>query len=222
MKVLTLDPSSTCIGYAVLIGLESADLCDTGTITPPNKAGMAAPAIGLTGAEWANILAMGHPAIARTMAMLGDVSDVVAEHRPDVVVVEIPSGKAGTGSKRGAKASLAVYGLAAGVIYAAATCFAHEVSAYAIPVDERTWTKLPRIKSQRGDPKAGRQFYLQAVYPGQYDPDKDRGCDAGDAILIARWWFLHLAIPGADPLCDRCGLPTPHGDGPCLHCGGQP
>jgi hypothetical protein len=108
-------------------------------------------------------------------------------------MVAMGSAKPGVGLKRGARARLAIYGMAVGELCRAAK-WAH-LADDTIPVpprvycvDERTWT--------RGVPKAKRQRRIMAEFP-QYAAliaARDCGGDVSDAIGIALWWFGHEAV----------------------------
>ena len=93
MKVLALDPSSTCVGYAVLA--TARQLLDAGRLTPTRER---------------------DDANARIRAMAADLRRVLAEYPDAVVVVEDTSGKVGRGRHGGGGAGLAVYGKALGYL----------------------------------------------------------------------------------------------------------
>lgn len=116
----------------------------------------------------------------RIRAMATDVLALIGEHRPDVVVVEDTSGKVGRrGRARGMNgAGLAVHGKAVGWILSACESAGVRVE----PVAENDWT--------RGVRKATRQARVAAEFKGKYDPARDGGGDAADAIGLARWWFV--------------------------------
>ena len=97
MTVLALDPSSTCVGYAVLDGPRS--LLDAGRLTPARQR---------------------DDANARIRSMGADLRRLLAEHPAAAVVVEDTSGKvARHGRGRGMNgAGLAVYGKALGYLWA--------------------------------------------------------------------------------------------------------
>ena len=178
MRVLSLDPSSRCTGWAVLDGLEPDELVDGGLIKPSASRTTKAGSPEHQAQDLADWYAGAELAAARRiLETLEDVAALVPEYQPDRVLVEIPSGKAGTGSKKGAKSSLAVYGLAAGAVWA---CL-RSAGAKVVAITERQWTP--------GSSKAGRGLTHEALYPGRYMTSVDAGLDLSDAIGMARWYF---------------------------------
>lgn len=174
--VLAIDPSSRCCGYALLAGLEPGELLDAGRIVPSESTAGLRPTLPALAAwlERPELLAY-----RRIVSMLGDLAELVHEHRPAWVLVEMPSGRAGTGSRAGAKSSLSIYGAAAGVIFEA---LRHEADPdRVLPVSERIWT------AGQGD-KGRRQQAIAGFYP-QYDAGRDPGGDVSDAVGLARWWL---------------------------------
>ena len=93
MLVLGIDPSSTRTGYAVL--------ASDGRIH----------AVGVLAGRSAD------DALARIRAVSDDIRGVIEEHTPDVIVLEVPSGKVGR-RHGGGGAGLPVYGMAVGYILA--------------------------------------------------------------------------------------------------------
>lgn len=92
MKLLSLDPSSSCTGYAVF---DATELVDAGKLLPnrakdvPND---------------------------RIDAIVAELVKLVTEHRPDVIVMEDTSGKVSKRHGSGGGAGLAIYGKAVGEI----------------------------------------------------------------------------------------------------------
>lgn len=166
--VLSLDPASKITGYcaADVTNAGGAVIADAGRLTAP--------------ANW--------PAKRRVRAIGQDAADLVVEHEPAIVLIEIPSGKAGTGSKRGARSSLAVYGMAAG--YVAAACVfemarlgrdAKAVQLYT----EREWL-APGSGWCR---KENRQAVVIATWPTMRKAlEADTGMDCSDACALLLWW----------------------------------
>jgi Holliday junction resolvasome RuvABC endonuclease subunit len=183
--ILSIDPSSTCIGYAVVNSLESSGLVEAGRIKPS------------TGKDAVNYL---HPKLARWLArkelsamrriesMSPDVFELIERVAPTVVAVEVPSGLFGTGAKRGARGSLTTYGLAAGRIYELCQHRSEQIGIPCLPITERMWTTGAGNKTRRLP-------NIVAIYR-QYDPSKDPGGDIADAIGIARWAWRELAADG--------------------------
>lgn len=175
--ILSLDPSSTCVGYAVLDGLEPNELCAGGLIVPS-----LAERVLANLAETLQHYLKRHELIAyrRILSLIPEVEALLDEYRPDVTVVEIPSGKFGTGAKHGARGSLTTYGLAVGMVIQA--CNAHAHSGVVVPVTERQWT------AGLGD-KQKRQRAIAAFYRHRYTLKSDAGGDLADAIGLGSWWF---------------------------------
>jgi hypothetical protein len=165
--LLALDPSSTCTGYAVW---RAGELHAAGLLRPPAKL----------------------PAEQRVGRMIKDLEDVYDEHVPTHAVIEIPDAHVHGARKRAGGAGLALYGMAAGMLYVA-TCLlidellprseGHHVSRVT-PVRASEWTG--------GSRKRVRQGVVAATVP-QYDAAADRGADAADAIALGRWWMRRAA-----------------------------
>ena len=102
VRVLALDPSTTCTGFAVLEGLSRDGLVDGGLIRPSASA----RACRLHEPGWLGEYLLredgGLAAYRRVVDTIAEVEGLVAEFEPAVVVVEVTSGKVGTGARRGA------------------------------------------------------------------------------------------------------------------------
>lgn len=173
--ILALDPSSTCVGYAVLAGLSPTELIDAGRLKPS----MAADAIPDL-PDWLRDH-LRQPALKaawRIAGLVRDAVDLVHEHHPTQIVVEIPSGLFGTGARHGARGSLTTYGLAAGAIW---SVMDQQLPGQVAPITERQWTP------DRGA-KGKAQLAIAAMYKG-YSMHADPGADVADAIGLARWWI---------------------------------
>lgn len=155
MTLLAIDPSSTKTGYAVMA--DRMTLIDAGFLKP-NKTK--------------------DPAIMRIIAMTEDLTKLLKEYRPEMILVERPHTYAAHKFKdAGIKPiGIATYGMAAGAMFWACYSFTSETQA----ISAEDWT--------RGVPKLKRQRLICMAFP-QYDPEKDRGCDIADAIGLALWWF---------------------------------
>lgn len=152
---LFLDPSSTRTGYSLMN--ERDTIIEAGYFRPDRR---------------------GDPPIVRAADMAEDLRVLVSERPPLLIVVEVPTGLAGTGSRHGAGARLAIYGLAVGIIYWQARSICGRVSC----VDERTWTL--------GIPKLKRRQMLAVVFPAYARAfARDGGGDVADAIGIGRYWL---------------------------------
>lgn len=157
MKIIALDPSSTKTGYA--IGHDERTLIECGVLTS------------------------GGNALVRIAAMADDVQRLLRQHLPDVVVIEVPSGK--THRRMGKNISgLPIYGMAAGAVYIITRHYVrwrgreHKAVELATP-DQNEWT--------RGTKKALRQRCVAMDFP-QYDKRQDPGGDASDAVALMQWF----------------------------------
>lgn len=193
--VLSLDPASEITGYAVTeptSDLYRPTLHEAGRLKgSERRMTIADPVLS----QLMNCDAM--RAHRRIASICRDVVELMTRWLPAVIVVEVPSGLPGYGSKRGAGASLTTYGCAAGevlrIVSACVTDTAVRMAGYqplVVQVTERIWT--PFRKS-----KAGGQLACQALYPGQYRPADDEGADISDAIHLGRWWIWWREQPEA-------------------------
>ena len=153
MKALALDPSSTRTGYAVAEG--PGELLEAGALAPKRSA----------------------DAVERIKAMVQDLDELIEEHQPDVVIVEVPDGKVHGRRKHAGGAGLSVYGMAAGAMLDA--CW----RSWGIHVHAVTPTQW-----NRGRSKNETLAIVDQVFPGT-DWKKDRGRDASDAAGELVWWF---------------------------------
>lgn len=175
-KLLAIDPGSQVTGYAVLSGLEPDELLDAGLLKPgPDR-----PADPQTVPESIrpHLSAPELAAYRRMDALVLELRALVCEQRPEQIVIEVPSGRIGTGARRGARGSLTIYGAVAGMMYECCRRMVGET----VPVTERQWT------AGRGD-KASRQRDVALFYRGRYPADQDPGGDAADAIGLGLWWL---------------------------------
>lgn len=131
----------------------------------------------------------GMNATRRIDSICAEVIRLVTQYLPAVIVIEIPSGLAGAGSKSGASSSLSVYGLAVGsvlktvqnvVLTEVTTNAVYGYAPVIVPVTERLWTRFRKSKS------AG-QLMARAMYPA-YRIEDDEGADISDAIHLTRWF----------------------------------
>lgn len=190
MRILSLDPSSTCTGWAVLDDLSAAGLIDGGLIKPGSSKYIDPGAPEADRPDLAAWYATPELRSSRRMiATLNDIGPLLGEYQPDRVVVEVPSGKAGSGSKRGAKGSLTTYGMAAGAVWA--YCLSRLPGKVAA-VNERMWTIGQKNKQ-------GRAYRHECLYPGKYRSELDKGLDLSDAIGLGRWYLTQSAALGRLP-----------------------
>ncbi len=166
MKILALDPSSTKTGYAVLADSRAPNprLLDAGILWPRQKDG---------------------PPLQRITDQVNELSAILREHQPDLVVVEEPSGHvAGRIKKAGRQMrGLAVYGAAVGGFWIFLNMYRElleptQKTYTLIAVKENVWT--------RGVPKGERQNIIAMSYP-TYKPKADKGADVADAVGLAQW-----------------------------------
>lgn len=149
LRVLGIDPSSTCTGLAVVEGLGCEGLLDGVVVRPSGKWGYRWASLekretsGMTAWEraWLEVNRDASlPAWWRGTAMVDEVLDalklMVGQFEPDVVAMEVSSGRAGTGSRAGGSSSLIVYGQAVGRLFEAA----EQAWGGVLPVSERQWT----------------------------------------------------------------------------------
>lgn len=174
--IVSLDPSSTCTGYAVWVDGKPYEL---GRIKPSNStkgidstklAGRAQVACGAS--------------VVRYMGLMADLAELLYEYRPEHVVIEVSTGRAGTGSKLKAGPSLITYGQAVGC----ALAMAYQSCSSVVPVTERAWT--------RGlGKKDARMRFVYNLYPALYQFEKDKGGDIADAVLLYRWAASTYSLP---------------------------
>lgn len=121
MTQLSLDPSSTCTGYAVMTGPDS--LIDAGRLLPAKK---------------------NAPANERIESILKDLAALIKQYQPDRIIIEDTSGKVGKRHK-GSGAGLAVHGKAIGAVWQ--TCRRYIDGVHC--VCENEWTRgVPKLKRQ--------------------------------------------------------------------------
>jgi hypothetical protein len=112
--------------------------------------------------------------------MCEDLRELLRQWAPHNVVIEVPSGKVGGGQRRGAGATLAIYGFAVGAIWA--TCRAAPCRPLVDEVDERTWTRRkPKLVRQKLIAYEFHEYGTQIA--------KVAGGDVADAIGIGLWWI---------------------------------
>lgn len=163
MYILSLDPSSTCVGYAVMKSdTRGLRLVEGGRMH--GKAGTSPD--------------------ARMLAVRPDLIAVLNQFLPSHVLVEMPLQKQYT-REQGKRSGLPVWGMAAGSVWAWCVAWAEDQNCREGPsfcrvhAIDNGWTK--------GKTKDDRQLAAKIEYPG-YDAAKDRGMDVSDAIGMAGWW----------------------------------
>ncbi len=190
MRILGLDPGTKRTGYAVIDGLGAADLVDVGVLFF-SAASMREYAADLATARRPGmarlIRSRDLAAWMRMRVIAGDAINLIEEHAPDAVAIEVPDGRAGTGSRRGAKGALTSYGMSAGWLSGVASMIVtrtagrpHWCPSVVVPVPVRLWTR-------GGGDKTKRIAAIAAMYPSEQWSKLDKGGDARDAIGIARF-----------------------------------
>ncbi len=162
--ILSLDPSSTCTGWAVMDYGEQ--YIASGFLSPPTVQ------VEPTALE----------AYYRIDAMCLSLRKLLDQYKPQEIVMEWTSGK--RAARLGQNVShLAIYGVAVGAIWREAVNWTAYWTDKGTPCAvasylENTWTK--------GQPKGHRIQIAQAMFP-QYDPERDSGGDEADAIMLNVW-----------------------------------
>ena len=179
MRVLAIDPSLTCAGFAVL---------EPAQVTPARQAGADIIAKGLL-----RIPPAKKGMLTRCLALQNDIHEVIGEHRSDVVVVETPlESTRGMGHKR-SHTSGPVYGIAVGVAIIAA----HQSGRRVLLTSASEWAK------QIGAPASGRDKYkagrVRAVlwHFGEHHREsmgaETVAGNVADAVLMA-WWAIKFGV----------------------------
>ncbi len=94
--ILSLDPSSTCIGYARFGGFDGGTMLNAGRMVTPQKPS----------------------AYVRMVKLADDIVDLIREYNGPrmIVIVEVPSGRVNHGRHKGSGAGLSIYGVAVGYL----------------------------------------------------------------------------------------------------------
>lgn len=166
---VSFDPSSKCTGYSVF---KYGEPVEFGRIKPVSTQR------GST--ITAKALRKGEANMRRIVDLIAEVQAVLDEFKPQVAVVEVSTGKSGTGSKQGAKSSLITYGTAVGAVVALCLSECPDT----LLVNERDWTKGMGAKARR-------ILAVGSLYPSLYSKDKDKGGDIADSALL--YLFAHKA-----------------------------
>ena len=165
--ILSLDPSSTKTGWALLD--RSEQLLQGGLLTPDKQ--QCEPQF-------------------RIARMCSDLAQLLSEIEPEVILIEITSGKVG---KRhgGSGAGLGIYGLAVGAVWQAAEAWVR-----LLPSERQSETEIVLIRENdwtRGVPKADRIAGIESRFP-EYSSDQDSGGDLADAIGLGQWWLTEYRL----------------------------
>jgi hypothetical protein len=138
MMLLAIDPSSTCVGYA-LFG-EDGKLIEFGRLLPHK----------------------GDDAMQRIADLLADLERLWREHRPRTVVIEVTSGK--IAGRLGRVQGLGVYGMAVGACWQLLRSLAGARNVRT--VTENEWTSGVPKRQRLGLLEARRITYWLANDPG--------------------------------------------------------
>ena len=165
MKLLSLDPSSSAIGYAIF---NDRRLAEMGRLTPDKSAGSV---------------------LSRTLSLRRQLLEILAEQEPDIILAEAMIEKQYTRDPR-KTTSLPPCAWSMGVIFG--TCLTivgfrpiEKPRCAVAAVGNQSWT---RGNASSKDKKKERKVLTKAQYP-QYDPDIDPDGDMADAIMLANWWL---------------------------------
>jgi len=151
--LLALDPSSTRTGYAVFRDPEPLGLVESGALIP---------------------LKTDRTPLDRISTMAVDLKDIINQHTPTEVIVEIPSRHV-SARHGGHGAGLATYGFAAGWL----SCLV------SLLTDPRsiTWVDNGWTKKEPAQSRAARMALLFT----HYEPAEDPGFDEADALGLGLW-----------------------------------
>ena len=157
MKIIPIDPSSTRTGYAVMTGTQSCDLIDFGLIKPKKTL----------------------KAHERVRVMTQALESLIETHEPDLILIEMTSGKVNRGRNKGGGAGQSIYGYAVGHI---AGRMEKKVGEDNVDmVFENDWT--------RGRSKEARAQIVRMCFSKYLSFKGDSGLDVADAIGIGLWWL---------------------------------
>lgn len=156
-KLLAFDPSSTCTGWA--LGLRDGrdlQVCQADMLWPPGK----------------------YQGWNRVRWMANAARTVIADCKPDQIIIEVPSGKVHRGMKG---SGLSMYGAAAGAVDG--ECMRATFTVAITPLD---WA--------RHFPKKRRSVRAVMLWPGYAAvASKDRGLDIADAVCLLDYFVQQLA-----------------------------
>jgi Holliday junction resolvasome RuvABC endonuclease subunit len=170
--ILSLDPSSTCTGWAVL---------KPGEVYVASGRLLPVPVRGVP---------KGYEPYQRIASMCQGLVDLLGHYQPGTIVIEFTSGK--RAGRLGTNVSgLAIYGAAVGAIWREAVNWADHNASCVKGVLENEWTGS-RPKFSRGR-TVGRVVIAAAMFRN-YDPEADKGGDEADALMLGVFYQRQLAI----------------------------
>lgn len=174
MRILALDPSSSCVGWAVGDVTRDRDGRPQFAVLDAGR---------LVGKK-------AHAYTDRCDQFARDLTALVAAaltRGPDLTLtalVEIPGGKVHTGRHGGGGAGLSVYGFACGALWATLAAPPHGNRVTRVGIRAEEWTG--------GHSKAKRALVAKRLWP-PYAPERDPGGDIADAVALAAWWTAFRA-----------------------------
>jgi len=172
--LLSLDPSSSAIGYAISTDPDTFTEC--GVIKPKiSKFARYRTKQGIT-----------TEAVERIADMRHQLIEVIQQYEPEVTIVELPSGHVhGRNKSKGSGQS--IHGMGVGAVLA--ICWGHCKPMSIQVINANTWT--------RRTPKERRTARIQQIFP-EYDAANDKGGDQADAMGLARWWYAKQLTKGSN------------------------
>ena len=160
MKILSLDPSSSATGWA-LADYDTERFLQAGFVTPEKRKA---------------------PVAFRADEMTNEISGLIREHAPTVVVVEAMTEKQYTRDPA-IRSALPPCGWAMGWMGGWIDARYPDITVY--PISNVEWTQGRGGK----DRKAKRQIEAKLLMP-DYDPARDtKDADMADAICLGAWWI---------------------------------
>jgi hypothetical protein len=176
--LLSIDPSSTAIGFALM------------TSAAPGKG------LGEYGAIWPEDNSL--PALQRLPGMLSELAALLVDlnPRPTHVIVEVPGfhQRKRSGTHAGAGA-LMLYGFAAGVVWQlcrgmfASGSISGAVGATVEMVESSAWSTSDKTARQMGVEVDYPDYRRWRAQQRAKNKKSDAGGDISDAIAMGRWWF---------------------------------
>lgn len=164
--LLSLDPSSTAIGFA--LSRSAKQLIDAGVVRPDDGDA---------------------PYLLRVDDMLGQLEGVIyaaISQGCTRAIVEMPGkhqSRGKGGKKRSSGASLMFYGAACGAVRQLCRQLFREGNRVE-SVGSDGWSRSS---------KAERQLAVMAAFK-EYKPASDKGMDCSDAIALGQWWWERAAL----------------------------
>lgn len=161
--ILSLDPSSTCTGWALMD--RSARLLQGGLLTPDKLK---------TDPQF------------RIAAMCRDLRQLLDELQPEMILIEWPSGHVGTKRHHGGGAGLSIYGAACGGLWQVCEHWLRS-----LPPEQQNDREVELILENdwtRGVPKVDRVAGVASRF-SEYSIEQDPGGDLADAIGLGVWFL---------------------------------